>query len=59
MSLVPRHAIPVPIRLLVKFACLNQSEASKMEAAIKKLAAVNKRKLVYKTGAAVRKLLFG
>ena len=29
-----------PRRLLVKFACLNQSEAGRMEAAIKKLAAV-------------------
>ena len=48
-----------PTRLLVKFACLNQSEASRMEAAIKKLAATNKRKLVDKTGTVVRKLLFG
>jgi putative endonuclease len=48
-----------PSRLLVKFACLNQSEASRMEAAIKKLAAANKRKLVDKTSAVVRKLLFG
>ena len=48
-----------PRRLLVKFACLNQSEAGRMEAAIKKLAATNKQKLVGKTGAAVRKLLFG
>jgi putative endonuclease len=48
-----------PSRLLVKFACLNQSEASRMEAAIKKLAATNKRKLVDKTGTVVRKLLFG
>ena len=48
-----------PSRLLVKFACLNQSEASKMEAAIKKLAATDKRKLVDKTSATVRKLLFG
>ena len=52
------HANP-PSCLLVKFACLNQSEASKMEAAIKKLAASDKRKLVDKTGATVRKLLFG
>jgi putative endonuclease len=52
------HANP-PSRLLVKFACLNQSEASKMEAAIKKMAATDKRKLVDKTGAVVRKLLFG
>ena len=48
-----------PRRLLVKFACLNQSEASRMEAAIKKLAATNKRKLVGKTAAAARKLLLG
>ena len=48
-----------PRRLLVKFACLNQSEASRMEAAIKKLAAINKRKLVGKTSAAARKFLFG
>ena len=48
-----------PSRLLVKFACLNQSEASKMEAAIKKLAGTDKRKLVDKTSATVRKLLFG
>jgi putative endonuclease len=48
-----------PRRLLVKFACLNQSEASRMEAAIKKLAATNKQKLVGKTGAAARKFLFG
>jgi putative endonuclease len=48
-----------PRRLLVKFACLNQSEASRMEAAIKKLAATNKRNLVGNTGAAARKSLFG
>jgi putative endonuclease len=48
-----------PRRLLVKFACLNQSEAGRMEAAIKKLAATNKRILVGKTGAAARKSLFG
>jgi predicted GIY-YIG superfamily endonuclease len=48
-----------PSRLLVKFACLNQSEASKMEAAVKKLRATNKRKLVDKTSVTVRKLLFG
>ncbi len=48
-----------PRRLLVKFACLNQSEAGRMEAAIKKLTATNKQKLVGETGAAVRKLLFG
>jgi len=48
-----------PSRPLVKFACLNQSEASRMEAAIKRLAATNKRKLVDKTGTVVRKLPFG
>ena len=48
-----------PVRLLVRFACLNQSEAARMEAAIKKLAAINKRKLVGKTGASARKFLFG
>jgi putative endonuclease len=48
-----------PCRLLVKFACLNQSEAGRMEAAIKKLAATDKRILVGKTGAAARKSLFG
>src|SRR5207302_9561217 len=48
-----------PSRLLVKFACLNQSEASRMETAIKKLAATNKRKLVGKTDAAARKVLIG
>jgi putative endonuclease len=48
-----------PRRLLVKFACVNQSEAGRMEAAIKKLAATNKRMLVGKTGAAARKSLFG
>jgi putative endonuclease len=48
-----------PRRLLVKFACLNQSEAGRMEAAIKKLSATNKRMLVGKTGVAARKSLFG
>jgi len=48
-----------PARLLVRFACMNQSEASRMEAAIKKLAAINKWKLVGKTGAAARQFLFG
>jgi putative endonuclease len=46
-----------PRRLLVKFACVNQSEAGRMEAAIKNLVAANKRKLVGKTGAEVRKIL--
>ena len=48
-----------PARLLVRIACMNQSEASRMEAAIKKLPAINKRKLVGKTDAGVRRLLFG
>ena len=48
-----------PHRLLVKFACLNQTEACRMEAAIKKLTAINKRKLVGKTGTEVRKILLG
>ncbi len=48
-----------PRRLLVTFACLNQSEASRMEAAIKKLAAISKRKLVRKAAAGARKFLFG
>ena len=52
------HANP-PRRLLVKFACANQSEAGRMEAAIKKLTAVNKRKLVGKTGTEVRKIMLG
>ena len=48
-----------PRRLLVKFACANQSEAGQMEVAIKKLAATDKRILVGKTGAAARNSLFG
>jgi putative endonuclease len=48
-----------PRRLLVKFACVNQSEAGRIEAAIKKLTAINKRKLVGKTGTEVRKILLG
>jgi putative endonuclease len=46
-----------PRRLLVKIACVNQSAAGRMEAAIKKLTAINKRKLVGKTGTEVRKIL--
>ena len=46
-----------PRRLLAKFACVNQSEAGRMEAAIKKLATINKRKLVGKTSAQVRNAL--
>jgi putative endonuclease len=48
-----------PRRLLGKFSCANQSEAARLEAAIKKLAAVNKRKLVGKTSAQVRRALLG
>jgi putative endonuclease len=47
-----------PHRLLVKFACLNQSDAGRMEAAIKKLTATDKRILVGKSRAAARKFLF-
>jgi len=46
-----------PQQLLAQFACSNQSQASRMEAAIKKLAASSKRALVGKTGAAARKIL--
>jgi putative endonuclease len=46
-----------PRRLLVKFACPNQSDAGRMEAAIKKLAAADKRKLIGKSGKAARKVL--
>jgi putative endonuclease len=48
-----------PLRLLVKFVCLNQSEATLMEAAIKKLSAINKRRLAGKSGAAARRILLG
>ena len=46
-----------PRRLLAKFVCPNQSVAGKLEAAIKRLPAAEKRKLVGMTGAAARKLL--
>ena len=46
-----------PCRLLAKFACPNQSVASRLEAAIKRLSAAEKRRLVGATGAAARKLL--
>lgn len=46
-----------PRALLAKFACPNQSIASKLEAAIKKLPATAKTKLAGKSGAAVRKRL--
>jgi putative endonuclease len=46
-----------PRRLLGRLACPNQSVAGKLEAAIKRLSAVEKRKLVGMTGAAARRLL--
>ena len=46
-----------PRRLLTKFVCPNQSVAGKLEAAIKRLSAAEKRKLVGTTGTAARKLL--
>lgn len=48
-----------PRRLLAKFACPNQSEASRLEAAVKKLPAAEKLKLIGKSGVAARKLLLG
>jgi len=48
-----------PRRLLGKFVCPNQSTASRMEAAIKKLPAAAKWKLIGKSGPAARKILFG
>jgi len=46
-----------PRRLLTTFACRNQSVAGRLEAAIKKLAAIDKKQLVGRTGAEVRKAL--
>ena len=46
-----------PRRLLTKFVCPNQSVVGKLEAAIKRLSAAEKRKLVGMPGAAARKLL--
>lgn len=46
-----------PRRPLTKFACPNQSVAGRLEAVIKKLAAIDKKNLVGKTGAEVRKAL--
>ena len=46
-----------PHRLLAKFACPNQSVACRLEAAIKRLPAAEKRRLVGRTGAVVRKFL--
>ena len=47
-----------PRELIAKFACPNQSVASRMEAAIKRLPAAGKRKLIGKSGAAARNSLF-
>jgi putative endonuclease len=46
-----------PRRLLTKFTCPNQSVARRLEAAIKRLSAAEKRKLVGRTGVVARKLL--
>jgi putative endonuclease len=46
-----------PRRLLARFACPNQSAAGRLEAAIKRLSAADKRRLVGTTGAGARKLL--
>jgi putative endonuclease len=46
-----------PCRLLTTFVCSNQSVAAKLEAAIKRLPAADKRKLVGTTVTAARKLL--
>jgi putative endonuclease len=48
-----------PCRLLVKFACQHQSQAARMEAAIKSLRAVDKLALVGKRAAGARKILLG
>jgi putative endonuclease len=48
-----------PVAILARFRCANQSEASRWEAAIKKLSATEKRRLVGRTGVAVRRVLFG
>ena len=46
-----------PRRLLAKFAYPNQSVAGKLEAAIKRLPATDKRRLVGRSGAVVRQFL--
>jgi len=46
-----------PRRLLAQFACPDQSVAGRLEAAIKRLSAAEKRKLAGATGAAARKVL--
>ncbi len=48
-----------PRRLLAKFACASQSEAGRMEAAIKKLAVADKRKLIGRSAVAVRTIVLG
>ena len=46
-----------PRRLLARFACPNQSMAGRLEAAIKRLPAAEKRSLVGRSGTVVRKFL--
>jgi len=46
-----------PRRLLARFACPNQSEAARLEAAIKRLPAAEKRRLIGTSGAAARRRL--
>lgn len=46
-----------PRRLLARFVCPSQAVAGKLEAAIKRLSAVEKRNLIHATGAAARKRL--
>ena len=46
-----------PRRLLARFVCPNQSVAGRLEAAIKRLSAAEKRKMAGMTGAAARRLL--
>lgn len=48
-----------PLQLLARFACSNQSIASRMEAAIKRLPTSAKRKLTGMSGVAARKMLLG
>ena len=48
-----------PCRLLVKFACPNQSAACRMEAAVKRLPASAKRALVDKSSRTAQRILFG
>jgi putative endonuclease len=46
-----------PRRLLARFVCPSQSAAGRLEAAIKRLSAAEKRKMVGMTGAAACRLL--